>query len=169
VPANDTNSRIKQLRIEAQDKNRTPESRLSTIRTLLTLGGSTRTIRIAKSACAELLEGELSEDLRARVSGLQTKLLGGFYDNATPNERDDLQESAVITTTTERGFTAVRAAVPSNPQKATPPSVTAESARKRAAFLEASEKFGILSREALHAASEWEYQRSYLDKQQQQF
>jgi hypothetical protein len=165
VPANDTNSRIKQLRIEAQDKNRTPESRLSTIRTLLKLGGSTRTIRIAKSACAELLEGELSEDLRARV----TKLLNGVYDNATPNERDDLQESAVITTTTERGFTAVRAAVPSNPQKATPPSVTAESARKRAAFLEASEKFGILSREALHAASEWEYQRSYLDKQQQQF
>jgi hypothetical protein len=44
--------------------------------------------------------------------------------------------------------------------------VTAESARKRAAFLEAAEKFGIMSPESLKAASDWEYQRSYLDKQQ---
>jgi hypothetical protein len=57
-------------------------------------------------------------------------------------------------------------AVSSKSQKDGPPPVTADSARKRAAFLAAAEKFGIMSPEALHAASEWEYQRSYLDKQQ---
>jgi len=160
MPANDTNSNIKQLRSEAQDKNLTSESRLRAVRKLLKLGGSTRTIRIAKSTCTELLASELSEDLRVRVSGLQTRLLDGFYDNAAPDRDDNFQEDAVIT----RGV-ATALPAPSS-QKVSPTPETAESANKRAAFLEACDKFGIMSREALHAASDYEYQRSYLDKQQ---
>jgi hypothetical protein len=45
----------------------------------------------------------------------------------------------------------------------TKPPVSAESVRKHQLFLQAVDKFGLLSKEALQAASEWEFQRSYLD------
>jgi hypothetical protein len=57
-------------------------------------------------------------------------------------------------------------AVPSNSTKLGPPPVTTEYARKRAEFLRAVETFGICSREALHAASAFEYAKSYPERQQ---
>jgi hypothetical protein len=41
--------------------------------------------------------------------------------------------------------------------------VSPECVRKHQLFLQAVDKFGLLSKEALQAASEWEFQRSYLD------
>lgn len=52
----------------------------------------------------------------------------------------------------------------SHPKAVWPGTVTIESAKKCAAFLEALEQHGFMSPEALRAASDWEYQRSYLDK-----
>jgi len=51
-----------------------------------------------------------------------------------------------------------------HPKSVWPAAITVESAKKRAAFLEALEQYGFMSPEALHAASDWEYQRSYLDQ-----
>jgi len=57
-------------------------------------------------------------------------------------------------------------AVSSKSQKDSAPPVTAEYVRTRAAFLQALETYGICSAEALHAASDFEYAKSYPDRQQ---
>ena len=96
MPANDTNSKIKRLRTEALDGNLAPDSRLRAVRKLLKLGGSTRTIRISKNTCADLLKCDLSQETRVKVSSLYTRIKDGEFDNAEPDERDDPEETAAV-------------------------------------------------------------------------
>jgi len=101
MPANDKNSKIKRLRIEAQDRNLPAEARLKAIQRLLKIGASVRNLKVAGTVCGELLGvADLSEDTRKKVLSFRKKIDNGDFvlDSEPEDDGAEVEPSANFNT-----------------------------------------------------------------------